>query len=84
MPRLYLIFLFLAFSGHFFSQKELSNYLKFADEQYKKGDYIYALEYYDKALKIDSQSVSTLWKYAETLKAYKDYRKAEVYYLKVY
>lgn len=84
MPRLYLIFLFLVFSGHFFAQKELSNYLKFADEQYQKGDFYYALEYYDKALKIDSQSVSTLWKYAETLKAYKDYRKAEIYYLKVY
>lgn len=84
MSRLYLIFLFLSFSGNFFSQKELANYLKFADEQYKNGDYFYALEYYEKALAIDSQTVSTLWKYAETLKAYKDYRNAELYYTKVY
>lgn len=67
-----------------FSQKELSNYLKFAEEQYKKGDYIYALKYYDKAMEIDSNTVDILWNYAETLRAYKDYRKAEYYYQKVY
>ena len=84
MPRLYLILLLLLCTGKLFSQNELGKYLEFADEQYKKGDYVYALEYYEKALTLDSQSVSTLWKYAETLKAYKDYRNAEIYYKKVY
>ncbi len=84
MSRLYLIVLILISSGKLFSQNELGKYLEFADEQYKKGDYVYALEYYEKAIAIDSQSVATLWKYAETLKAYKDYRNAEIVYKKVY
>jgi hypothetical protein len=67
-----------------FGQNDLANYLKFAEEQYQKGDYIYALEYYQKAMNIDSNTIHILWNYAETLRAYKDYRKAETYYAKVY
>ncbi len=84
MSRLYLIFLFI---GLFFvgnTQKDLSNYLKFAKEQYQKGDYIYALQYYEKAMDLDSNTIQILWEYAETLRAYKDYRKAEFYYKKVF
>jgi tetratricopeptide (TPR) repeat protein len=62
----------------------LGAYLKHAEEKYNNGDYYYAVELYEKAMEIDSNSVSTLWKYAETLKSYKDYRKAEYYYAKVY
>lgn len=85
MPRLYLI-LFLVFgcSAHSFSQSELSKYLKYAEEQFQKGDYYYSLDYYQKAMAIDSNSVDILWNYAETLRAYKDYKKAEYYYEKVY
>lgn len=83
MSRLYLIVFFLC-SFQLFSQDMLGKYLKFADEQYNKGDYYYALEYYEKVLQIDSNSVDVLWKYAETLRAYKDYRRAEFYYKKVY
>lgn len=84
MSRLHLILgmLFLAFTGR--SQNELGKYIEFADQQYQKGDYIYALTYYEKAMELDSNSVSILWKYAETLRAYKDYRKAAFYYEKVY
>ncbi|MDD2982548.1 MAG: DUF1573 domain-containing protein [Crocinitomicaceae bacterium] len=84
MSRLYLIILFigLCFLGN--TQKDLSNYLKFAKEQYQKGDYIYALQYYEKAMQIDSNTIEILWEYAETNRAYKDYRKAEYYYKKVY
>lgn len=86
MSRLYLAacFIFVAFGKLSAQKNDLANYLKFADEQYKKGDYVYALEYYEKALAIDSQTVNVLWNYAETLRAYKDYRKAEYYYAKVY
>lgn len=84
MSRLYIIFIFSLSSCFTFSQSELANYLKFADEQYKKGDFIYALEYYEKAMNLDSNTINILWNYAETLKAYKDYRKAELYYHKVY
>lgn len=72
------------FSSVGYSQSNLKKYLDFAQEQYDKGDYYYALTYYEKALEIDSNSIDILWKYAETLRAYKDYRGAEKYYAIVY
>ncbi len=84
MPRLYLSAFFILMFSNLFSQTEIGKYIKFADEQVVKGDYYYALQYYEKALDIDSNSVDLLWKYAEALKAYKDYRKAEFYYAKVF
>lgn len=85
MSRLYLVLLCALFTSMFsYSQTELRDYIRFADEQYEKGDYIYALEYYGKAMNYDSASVDIVWKYAQTLRAYKDYAKAEYYYGKVY
>lgn len=85
MSRLYLVFIFyLGFSIFGSTQQKLKKIIAFADEQYVKGDYYYALEYYKKALEKDSNSIQLLWKYAETLRAYKDYSEAETYYAKVY
>lgn len=84
MPRLYLITFLLFGSSFVFGQNNLPKYLDFAKQQFDKGDYYYALVYYEKALEIDSNTVDILWNYAETLRAYKDYRKAEMYYDKVY
>ncbi len=85
MSRLHLVLIFLFFcTSAIFSQNNVKKYIKFADEQYNKGDYYYALEYYKMALEVDSNNVDFLWKYAETLRAYKDYAEAEKYYLKVY
>jgi tetratricopeptide (TPR) repeat protein len=84
MPRLYLIVFGIFFSFSVFGQSKLGAYLKHAEEKYKSGDYFYALELYSKAMELDSNSVEILWKYAETFRAYKDYRKAEYYYAKVY
>lgn len=67
-----------------FGQNNLKKYLDFAKEQYDKGDYYYAAEYYEKAMEIDSNTIDILWNYAETMRAYKDYRRAEYYYDKVY
>lgn len=84
MSRLYLAiaFSFIAMSG--ISQGMLGKYLDFAQEQFDKGDYFYAIKYYEKAMNLDSNSVDILWRYAETQRAYKNYRKAELYYAKVY
>lgn len=82
MSRLYLIFMLIGLNA--FGQNKLSVFLKHADEKFQKGDYFYALELYDKAMDIDSNSVELLWKYAETQRAYKDYRKAAFYYEKVF
>ncbi|MFY7989144.1 MAG: hypothetical protein ACOVO3_00330 [Fluviicola sp.] len=85
MSRLHLkIFAVIFFPLVLNGQNELGKYLEFADAQYRKGDYVYALDYYQKALELDSNSVAILWKYAETLRAYKDYPKAAYYYEKVY
>lgn len=84
MSRLYLVALLIFGSSFVFGQNNLPKYLDFAKKQYEKGDYYYALIYYEKALVIDSNTVDILWSYAETLRAYKDYRKAEFYYDKVY
>lgn len=85
MSRLYLIaFFLLAFISHGFVQNDLKQFLDIAKEKYAKGDYIHALTYYDKAMQLDSNTIDILWNYAETLRAYKDYRKAEYYYKKVY
>src|SRR5688572_3158150 len=84
MPRLYLISFFVLFWTTGFSQNMLGKYLEFADEQYAKGDYIYALQYYKKAMEIDSVAIAIQWKMAETSRAYKDYPTAAYYYKKVY
>lgn len=84
MPRLYLISFFVLFWTAGFSQNMLGKYLEFADEQYAKGDYIYALQYYKKAMEIDSVAIAIQWKMAETSRAYKDYPTAAYYYKKVY
>jgi len=84
MSRLYLIVFFFFSCSYSFSQAKLKQIVAFADEQYKKGDYYYALDYYKQALAIDSTNLELLWKYAETHRAYKDYVQAEKYYGIVY
>lgn len=85
MSRLYLItILCILFLSNSFGQTKIGTYLKHAQEKYKNGDYVYALELYEQAMQIDSNSIDILWQYAETLRAYKDYGKATVYYKKVY
>ena len=56
----------------------------FADEKIEEGDYYYAIQYYKRAMKIDSASVEINWKMAEAQRHYKNYVLAEYYYQKVY
>lgn len=84
MSRLHLVFLFVIIAFQSFSQAKLKQIVSFADEQYKKGDYYYAIEYYKQALVQDSNSLELQWKFAETQRAYKDYVQAEKYYAIVY
>ena len=84
MSRFHLIILFIAFTFSSIAQHSLKNYLDFAEEKFVQGDYYYAMIFYEKAMQLDSNSIDIIWKYAETCRAYKDYRKAEYYYKKVY
>jgi hypothetical protein len=65
-------------------QGKLKDVLAFGDQQFQKGDYYYALDYYQQALKLDPENIDLVWKIAETNRAYKDYVKAEKYYSIVY
>src|SRR5690554_4782078 len=84
MSRFYIILLSILFSAFSFGQQDLKRYLAFAEQKFEEGDYVYALTYYQKAMKIDSSTIDILWGYAEALRAYKDYPKAAFYYGKIY
>lgn len=56
----------------------------FADQKVVEGDFYYAIQYYKKAMDIDSASVEINWKMAEVQRRYKNYVLAEYYYQKVY
>jgi tetratricopeptide (TPR) repeat protein len=84
MSRLYLGIISLFLGLTLFGQSDLKRYLELGEERFKQGDYIHALKYYDEAMKLDSTAVHTLWAYAEALRAYKDYRKAEYYYGEIF
>ena len=83
MSRFYLIGFFLIplFS---LGQVKLKDVLAFGDQQFQKGDYYYALDYYQQALSLDPDNIDLVWKIAETNRAYKDYVKAEKFYSIVY
>jgi archaellum component FlaF (FlaF/FlaG flagellin family) len=61
-----------------------TQYVDFADEKVVEGDFYYAIEYYKRAMGIDSASVEINWKMAEAQRHYKNYVLAEYYYQKVY
>jgi tetratricopeptide (TPR) repeat protein len=84
MPRLYLVLFAIGFSTYSIGQVKTKKLVEFADQQYAKGDYYYAIEYYQKALKQDSNSLDIQWKYAEVQRAYKNYIVAEEFYAKVF
>ena len=83
MSRFYLI-CFLLFPFLSFEQIKLKDALAFGDKQYQKGDFYYALDYYQQALKLVPDNIQLIWKIAETNRAYKDYVQAEKYYSIVY
>lgn len=84
MPRLYLVFFLFIATFNLLGQVKTKKLVEFADQQYKKGDYYYAIEYYKQALNQDSLNIDIQWKYAETQRAYKNYVVAEEYYAKVF
>jgi hypothetical protein len=83
MSRFYLIG-FILIPLFSLGQVKLKDVLAFGDQQFQKGDYYYALDYYQQALKLDPENIDLVWKIAETNRAYKDYVKAEKYYAVVY
>lgn len=81
---LFLMVFSLAFNGQKAMAQSYTQLVEFADQKVKERDYYYAIQYYEKAMRLDSSSVEIRWKYAEALRMYKDYPKAEKYYQSVY
>lgn len=84
MSRLYLIGIVFLLNFSVYGQNKVLQFLNFGDEKFQKGDFVNALDYYKQALDLDSNAVAINWKYAEALKAYKDYEKAAKYFGIVY
>lgn len=78
-----IIFSSILFQTESFGQS-YTQLVEFADKKVEERDYYYAIQYYEKAMRVDSSSVEIRWKYAEALRLYKDYQKAEQYYQSVY
>ena len=62
-----------------FSQSQ-KQYERFGDKSYEEGDYYGASIYYKTALKLEDSNLGVMYKYAECLRLYNEYTKAEKYY----
>ncbi len=63
------------------SQKQL---IKVGDQLFLEGDYYGASKWYRDAMDLDSAYLDVVYKYAESLRLYNDYAKAEWYYNTIY
>lgn len=85
MRKILLFFTFLSCSITFNlvaqTQKQL---IKVADTYFEDRDYYGASIYYRRAMMLDSSNVDLIYKYAESLRNYNEYPKAEKYYAMVY
>lgn len=79
-----ILFLMLLVCGGMVHAQKLNDYLKYGDESFDEGDYYGASLYYAKAMEIDSSDFEIVWRYAESLRMYNEYEKAEYYYDKIY
>ena len=79
--------LFIAFLSVFVvgvsaqSQKQL---IKVGDQLFLEGDFYGASKWYKDAMDLDSAYLDVVYKYAEALRLYNDYAKAEWYYNTIY
>ena len=81
ITRIYFLFLIAFVSIQSTDKLYAQTYVQlvdFADQKVMEGDYYYAIQYYQKAMDFDSNSVEILWKYAEALRLYKDYKKSRI------
>ena len=83
MKKVIAYLLFIALFQSAYAQTYIQM-VEFADQKVEEGDFYYAIIYYKKAMKIDSNSVEINWKMAESQRRYKNYELAEYYYQKVY
>lgn len=83
MRKVLLVILLLGFAAQANSQSS-SQLIKWGEESCTDGDYYGASLYYERAMAMDSLDLNLLWKYAESLRLYNNYKKASFYYAKIY
>jgi len=76
-----LVFLLISFFG---ISQTLSGYIKNGDKEFENGNYYAAAYLYRRALDKNNMIVPLQYKYAESLRLSKDYKKASKWYRKVY
>jgi hypothetical protein len=74
---LFIVLIFCTINTFGQSNKTL---LKYGNEAYEKGDFAKAVVYFEKLISNDSLNTQNLFRYAESLKAINDYKKAFRYY----
>jgi hypothetical protein len=80
----HIVFIFMLAISQVVTGQSYTQMVEFADEKMIEGDYFYAINYYQKAMNLDSNSVEINWKMAEAQRKYKNYVLAEYYYQKVF
>jgi hypothetical protein len=81
--KIFFIVCLIAFASAGFSQTQ-KQWLKHADKSFDERDYYGASLYYRNAMLVDSSNLSVVYKYAESLRLYNEYRLAQQYYNYVY
>lgn len=84
MKNLLLIIAFAAFMVDSSLAQNAREFEKWGDMAAEINDHYGAALYYRKAMDIDSSQSKLIWKYAEALRGYNDYKKAAYYYLQIY
>lgn len=84
MKNLLLIIAFAAFFADPAQAQNAKEFEKWGDMAAEINDHYGAALYYRKAMDIDSSQSKLIWKYAEALRGYNDYKKAAYYYHQIY
>lgn len=82
--KYYILVFFIVGSFLKINAQSQSQLIKVGDQLFGEKDYYAASLWYKQALDVDSTLVELKFKYAESLRMYNDYAKAEWYYFSVY
>lgn len=80
----WIFFLLVVFSVGYLSAQSQKQLIKVGDQLFAEGDFYGASKWYKDAMDLDSAYLDVVYKYAESLRLFNDYAKAEKYYLKIY
>jgi len=83
-PFYFVFILLLTTCNLYVSAQSQKDFIKIGDNLYNQGDYYGASKWYKKGVDLDSTFLDVVYKYAESLRMYNDYKKAQDRYYYVY